>query len=127
RARARGNPRAGARTRAQRRLIPRSGAAQGRVPAPDRWPVGPHREEAAMNDAKVLLDPGTRAEERLARRGYRLDTAALRELVRRRNETTDQANKLRAESNRLAKEGRGASPEAAALRERARELKDQIQ
>jgi len=80
-----------------------------------------------MNDAKVLLDPGTRAEERLARRGYRLDTAALRELVRRRNETTDQANKLRAESNRLAKEGRGASPEAAALRERARELKDQIQ
>jgi seryl-tRNA synthetase len=78
-----------------------------------------------MHDPRTLLDPGTGAEAALARRGYRLDLAGLRDLVRRRAEVTEVVTKLRAESNRLAKQGRSAPAEL--VRERAREVKEQIQ
>jgi len=85
-----------------------------------------------VHDPRTLLEPAARAA--LARRGYRLDAAALADLLRRRTETTEALTKLRAESNRLAREGRRAAvgavddgAGAAAVRERAREVKEQIQ
>jgi seryl-tRNA synthetase len=77
-----------------------------------------------MHDARTLLDPATAAEAALARRGYRLDAVLLRDLARRRAEVTEVIAKLRAESNRLAKQGRSAGE---LVRERAREVKEQIQ
>ncbi|MGX7827613.1 serine--tRNA ligase [Actinokineospora sp. 24-640] len=75
-----------------------------------------------MHDAKALTEPG--AAQSLARRRHALDTAALAELVRERGELNDVLQKLRTEANRLAKEGRTGGE---AVRERAREVKEQIQ
>ncbi|GAB6900511.1 serine--tRNA ligase [Kineosporia succinea] len=82
-----------------------------------------------MHDPRALLDPGTEAVRRLARRGYDLDTAALEELLSTRNAGIKTADDLRAESKKAAAEvGRTAKAggDVTALKERARELKDQI-
>jgi seryl-tRNA synthetase len=82
-----------------------------------------------MHDPRALLDPGTEAVRRLARRGYTLDTAALEELLSTRNASIKAADDLRAESKRAAAEiGRTAKAggDVNALKERARRLKDQI-
>ena len=82
-----------------------------------------------MHDARTLLDPGTDAVRRLARRGHALDAPALEDLLARRNKSIRQTDELRAESKRVAQEV-GASArqggDVTALKERARELKDQI-
>ena len=82
-----------------------------------------------MHDARTLLDPGTDAVRRLARRGYALDAPAMEDLLTRRNKSIRQADELRAESKRVAQEV-GASArqggDVSALKERARELKDHI-
>ena len=82
-----------------------------------------------MHDPRTLLDPGTDAVRRLARRGYPLDAAALEDLLSRRNKSIRQADELRAESKRVAQEV-GATArqggDVAALKDRARELKDHI-
>lgn len=82
-----------------------------------------------MHDARALLDPGTEAVRRLARRGYQLDPAALDALLSRRNASIKLADDLRAESKRVAQEvglAARSGGDVAALKERARELKDQI-
>jgi len=82
-----------------------------------------------MHDPRALLDPGTEAVRRLARRGYTLDLAALEELLSTRNASIKAADDLRAESKKLAAEvGRTAKAggDVTALKARARELKDQI-
>jgi seryl-tRNA synthetase len=76
-----------------------------------------------VHDPRTLLEMTARAA--LERKGYRLDAVGLQELLRRRGDVVDALGKLRAESNRLAKEGRNSA--ALALRERAREVKEQIQ
>jgi seryl-tRNA synthetase len=76
-----------------------------------------------VHDPRALLDPAAQAA--LSRRGYHLDAVGLAELVRLRSETTEALTKLRTESIRLARDGRSA--DALAVRERAREVKDQIQ
>jgi seryl-tRNA synthetase len=82
-----------------------------------------------MHDARTLLDPATDAVRRLARRGYTLDASGLEDLLARRNKSIRQADELRAESKRVAQEV-GATArqggDVAALKERARELKDHI-
>ncbi len=75
-----------------------------------------------MHDPRVLLEPASAAA--LSRRGYRLDAAALGELVRQRAELMERTQKLRGESNRLAKEGRAGGE---AVRARAKEVKEQVQ
>ncbi len=80
-----------------------------------------------MHDARSLLENGPVAGRQLARRGYHLDVPALRELTRQRAELTGGADKLRAEANRLARELPRAGAETAPLRERAREVKAEIQ
>jgi seryl-tRNA synthetase len=82
-----------------------------------------------MHDPRALLDPGNEAVRRLARRGYPLDQAALEDLLSRRNASIKAADDLRAESKRVAQEVGVAARSGAdvmALKERARELKDQI-
>jgi seryl-tRNA synthetase len=76
-----------------------------------------------VHEPRSLLEPTAQAA--LARKGYRLDTAGLQDLLRRKGDVTETLGKLRMESNRLAKEGRQSA--ASALRERAREVKEQIQ
>jgi seryl-tRNA synthetase len=82
-----------------------------------------------MHDARTLLDPGTDAVRRLARRGHTLDAPALEDLLARRNKSIRQADELRSESKRVAQEV-GASArqggDVTALKERARELKEHI-
>jgi seryl-tRNA synthetase len=78
-----------------------------------------------MHDPRTLLDLGDAAQAQLARRGHTLDRVRLSELVRRRAEITEVITKLRAESNRLAAQGR--SEKSTLVRERAREVKEQIQ
>ncbi|GLZ39229.1 serine--tRNA ligase [Actinokineospora sp. NBRC 105648] len=75
-----------------------------------------------MHEAKTLLEPEAAAA--LHRRGYDLDVAALAELARERKELMEATQKLRGESNRLAKEGRTGGE---AVRARAKEVKEQIQ
>jgi len=82
-----------------------------------------------MHDARVLLDPGNEAVRRLARRGYSLDLAALEALLSRRNTSIKLADDLRAESKRVAQEvgvAARAGGDVTALKDRARELKDEI-
>ncbi|MBP2706830.1 serine--tRNA ligase [Microbispora sp. RL4-1S] len=80
-----------------------------------------------MHNARTLLENGSGAARRLARRGYDLDLPALRDLARQRSELTGAVDKLRTEANRLARELRRAGAETASLRERAREVKTEIQ
>ncbi|MGQ0838327.1 serine--tRNA ligase [Actinokineospora sp.] len=77
-----------------------------------------------MHDPRVLLNLGAAAVAQLARRGHLLDLPALAELVRQRAQLMDVTQKLRGESNRLAKEGRTGGE---AVRARAKEVKEQIQ
>jgi seryl-tRNA synthetase len=82
-----------------------------------------------MHDPRALLDPATDAVRRLARRGYTLDTAALEDLLSRRNAGIKAGDDLRAESKRVAQEvglAARSGGDVAALKERARELKDEI-
>jgi seryl-tRNA synthetase len=76
-----------------------------------------------VHEPRTLLESA--AQIALARKGYALDVAGLEELLRRKAAAIEVVGTLRAESNRLAKEGRAAG--AVAVRERARELKEQIQ
>jgi seryl-tRNA synthetase len=82
-----------------------------------------------MHDPRALLDTGADAVRRLARRGYPLDLARLRELSSRRTSSITTANELRAESNRLTQDVQQAARQGAdvsGLKERARQLKEQI-
>jgi seryl-tRNA synthetase len=82
-----------------------------------------------MHDARTLLELGDEAVRRLARRGYPLDLTTVDDLLSRRNSSIKTADDLRAESRRIAQEvGRAAREggDVAALKSRARELKDQI-
>ncbi|GAB3266165.1 serine--tRNA ligase [Kineosporia babensis] len=82
-----------------------------------------------MHDPRALLDPGTEAVRRLARRGYTLDVPALEELLSSRNAGIKTADDLRAESKKLAAEvGKTAKAggDVSALKERARQIKDEI-
>ncbi|MFF4778975.1 serine--tRNA ligase [Microtetraspora fusca] len=82
-----------------------------------------------MHDSRALLEMGAEAVRRLARRGYTLDLARLEELSSRRLKSVQSADELRAESNRVAQEVPKvvrAGGDASELKERARQLKDQI-
>lgn len=82
-----------------------------------------------MHDARLLLEPGTDAVRRLARRGYFLDVAALEDLTSRRSTSIRTADELRAEAKRVAQQvGKAAKQggDADELKERARQLKDRI-
>lgn len=78
-----------------------------------------------MHDPRTLIDLGAEATAQLARRGHTLDLPTLRELVRRRAGFNEMITKLRTESNRLAAQGRSA--QASLVRERAKEVKEEIQ
>lgn len=80
-----------------------------------------------MHDARTLLETSSVAVRRLARRGYELDLPTLSELTRQRLELTGAVDKLRTEANRLARELPRAGAESLSLRERAREVKTEIQ
>jgi seryl-tRNA synthetase len=82
-----------------------------------------------MHDARTLLDLGDEAVRRLARRGYSLDLATIEDLFTRRNSSIKSVDEMRVESKRVAAEvGKTAKAggDASELKERARELKDQI-
>lgn len=82
-----------------------------------------------MHDPRALLDLGDDAVRRLARRGYRLDLSALDDLLSRRNKSIRKADELRAEAKRVAAEVQATARQgrdASALKERAREVKDEI-
>lgn len=82
-----------------------------------------------MHDARALIDMGAEAVRRLARRGYSLDLSALEDLQSRRNQNIRSADELRAESKRVASEVQQtakAGGDISKLKERARELKDEI-
>jgi seryl-tRNA synthetase len=82
-----------------------------------------------MHDPRALLDPGTDAVRRLARRGYTLDVSALEDLLSRRNKSIQQGDELRAESNQIAQEVQRTArdrSDVSALVARGRELKEQI-
>jgi seryl-tRNA synthetase len=82
-----------------------------------------------MHDARTLLDLGDEAVRRLERRGYSLDLATIEDLFTRRNSSIKSVDEMRVESKRVAAEvGKTAKAggDASELKERARELKDQI-
>lgn len=82
-----------------------------------------------MHDARALIEMGAEAVRRLARRGYVLDLAELESLQSRRNQNIRSADELRVESKRVASEVQQTAKQGgdiAKLKERARELKDQI-
>ncbi|OAR24236.1 serine--tRNA ligase [Streptomyces sp. ERV7] len=82
-----------------------------------------------MHDARALIEMGAEAVRRLARRGYSLDLSELESLQSRRNQNIRSADELRAESKRVASEVQQTAKQGgdiSKLKERARELKDQI-
>lgn len=82
-----------------------------------------------MHDARALIDMGGEAVRRLARRGYALDLSVLEDLQSRRNQSIREADELRAESKRVAKEVQETAKQGgdiSKLKERAREIKDQV-
>lgn len=82
-----------------------------------------------MHDPRTLIDMGAEAVRRLARRGYALDLPRLESLQTRRNQNIRSADELRAESKRVASEVQRTAKQGgdiAKLKERARELKDQV-
>jgi seryl-tRNA synthetase len=82
-----------------------------------------------MHDPRALLELGNEAVRRLARRGYTLDQTAIESLLSRRNASIKTADDLRAESKRVAQEvgiAARSGADVSALKERARELKEQI-
>lgn len=76
-----------------------------------------------MHDARTLIDMGEDAVRRLARRNYKLDLEALRDLVESRARARREADALRAQSRQAAAQARGDD----AARSLARELKERIQ
>jgi seryl-tRNA synthetase len=82
-----------------------------------------------MHDTRTLLDLGEEAVRRLARRGYALDLTTIEDLFARRNFSIMSADELRAESRKAAQQvGRMTKTggDTTALKERARQLKDQV-
>ncbi|GAA3091203.1 hypothetical protein GCM10020254_40210 [Streptomyces goshikiensis] len=82
-----------------------------------------------MHDARALIEMGAEAVRRLARRGYSLDLSRLEDLQSRRNQSIRSADELRAEAKRVASEVQQTAKQGgdiSKLKERARELKDQI-
>ncbi|OKJ31456.1 serine--tRNA ligase [Streptomyces sp. CB01580] len=82
-----------------------------------------------MHDARALIEMGAEAVRRLARRGYSLDLSRLEDLQSRRNQSIRSADELRAESKRVASEVQQTAKQGgdiSKLKERAREIKDQI-
>jgi seryl-tRNA synthetase len=82
-----------------------------------------------MHDPRALLDPTTEAARKLARRGYELDEARLRDLLDRRNAAIQEGDEARSESKRLAAEVQAAGrqgQDTSELVARARELKSAI-
>ena len=82
-----------------------------------------------MHDARTLLVLGEDAVHTLARHGYTLDLPAIEDLFTRRNLLIKSADDLRAESKQVAQQvGKTAKAggDASALKERARQLKDQV-
>lgn len=82
-----------------------------------------------MHDARTLIDLGDEAVRALARRGYALDLPTIEDLFTRRNLLIKSADDLRSESKQVAQEvGKAtkAGGDASALKERARQLKDQV-
>src|SRR5699024_6510869 len=84
---------------------------------------------SSMHDARALINLGTEAVRKLARRGYSLDLASLEELQSRRVQSIRSAAERRAEAKRVAKEVQRTAKEGGditGLKERARKLKEQI-
>jgi seryl-tRNA synthetase len=83
-----------------------------------------------MHDPRTLLEMGDAAISRLARRGYHLDVKELETLFSRRTSSITRADTLRAESKRVTEQvqraARGQGGDVSELKERARELKEQI-
>jgi seryl-tRNA synthetase len=82
-----------------------------------------------MHDPRVLLDPGTDAVRRLARRGYQLDLDGLEKLLNQRNTAIHEVDEARGESKRIAREVKAAAKRGentSDLIERARLVKTQI-
>jgi seryl-tRNA synthetase len=83
-----------------------------------------------MHDPRTLLEMGDAAVSRLARRGYHLDVKELKTLFSRRTSSITRADMLRAESKRVTEQvqqaARGQGGDVSKLKERARELKEQI-
>jgi seryl-tRNA synthetase len=83
----------------------------------------------AMHDARALLKLGEEAVRRLARRGYRLDLAALNTMLSRRNETIQKVNDLRTESKRAAAQVQATARQGGdttSLKDRARRIKEDV-
>lgn len=78
-----------------------------------------------MHDPQNLLRLGDAAVAALARRRHAWEPATLAELVRARKELGDELEKLRAESNRLAREAKSQQGAPPVVRERIKELKGQ--
>jgi len=82
-----------------------------------------------MHDPRALLEPGTDAVRRLARRGFTLDVSGLSDLLSRRNKSVQRGDELRAESKRVAQEVQTTARQGGdtgALKDRARQIKDEI-
>jgi len=81
-----------------------------------------------MHDAQVLLRAGDQARAQLARRRFVLDLDGLGNLVGRRKDLSNELDKLRAESKRLAKTGpREPDADHTVTRDRARQIKQRAQ
>ncbi|MFE2723299.1 serine--tRNA ligase [Kitasatospora sp. NPDC059327] len=82
-----------------------------------------------MHDPRALIEMGSEAVRRLARRGYTLDLSALESLQSRRSQLITRADDLRAESKRVAQEVQQAARQGGdteALKGQARDLKESI-
>lgn len=82
-----------------------------------------------MHDAQSLINLGDDAVRRLARRGYVLDLATLKDLYTRRNSAIKSVDDLRAESKKVARAVGNAAKtggDVTELKERARSLKDEV-
>jgi seryl-tRNA synthetase len=82
-----------------------------------------------MHDTRALLDMGEEAVRRLARRGYRLDLPALRDLHTRRNRSVQKVDDLRAGAKQVAAQVQATARQGgdtAVLKDRARDAKEEI-
>ncbi|MFI9270206.1 serine--tRNA ligase [Kitasatospora sp. NPDC052896] len=82
-----------------------------------------------MHDPRALIEMGSEAVRRLARRGYTLDLSALESLQSRRSQLITRVDELRAESKRVAQQVQQAARQGGdteTLKDRARELKEEI-
>ncbi|MFJ9460581.1 serine--tRNA ligase [Kitasatospora sp. NPDC101447] len=82
-----------------------------------------------MHDPRALIEMGSEAVRRLARRGYTLDLSALESLQSSRSQLITRVDELRAESKRVAQEVQQAARQGGdteTLKDRARDLKEEI-